>query len=67
MSEAKINNLVFSSSSSVFESPIKKFIDEKTKTNPINPYGLSKLIFEKKIRRGENQGLAYLIDPKEKY
>ena len=24
-------------------------------------------IFEKKIRRGENQGLAYLIDPKEKY
>jgi hypothetical protein len=24
-------------------------------------------IFEKKLRRGENQGLAYLIDPKEKY
>ena len=24
-------------------------------------------IFEKKIRRGKNQGLAYLIDPKEKY
>ena len=24
-------------------------------------------IFEKKIRRGENQGLACLIDPKEKY
>ena len=24
-------------------------------------------IFEKKIRRGENQGLAYLIDHKEKY
>ena len=24
-------------------------------------------IFEKKLRRGENQGLAYLIDPKEKH
>lgn len=47
MKEAKINFIVFSSSSSVYGSPNTKVIDEQTATNPINPYGLSKLFFEK--------------------
>jgi UDP-glucose 4-epimerase len=37
-------NLIFSSSAAVFGEPEKIPIDERHRTNPINPYGMSKLM-----------------------
>lgn len=41
-----INNLVFSSSAAVYGHPITSKINENHPTNPINPYGKSKLMIE---------------------
>jgi UDP-glucose 4-epimerase len=41
-----INNLVFSSTAAIFGNPVTAKIDERHPTNPINPYGQSKLIVE---------------------
>jgi UDP-glucose 4-epimerase len=41
-----VNNLVFSSTASIFGNPVTEMIAEDHPKNPINPYGQSKLIVE---------------------
>jgi UDP-glucose 4-epimerase len=47
MREAGIQKLVFSSTAAVFGHPISDTIDESHPTDPINPYGQSKLMIER--------------------
>ena len=46
MSKAKCKNIVFSSSAPVYGEPQYLPYDEKHPTNPVNPYGRTKLIIE---------------------
>ena len=46
MSEAECNNIVFSSSATVYGDPQYLPYDEEHPTNPVNPYGRSKLLIE---------------------
>jgi UDP-glucose 4-epimerase len=46
MSKAGCNNIVFSSSATVYGDPQYLPYDEKHPTNPVNPYGRTKLIIE---------------------
>jgi UDP-glucose 4-epimerase len=46
MSEAECNNIVFSSSATIYGEPQYLPYDEKHPTNPVNPYGRTKLIIE---------------------
>ncbi len=41
-----VNNLVFSSSAAIFGDPIMEKVSESHPKNPINPYGMSKLLAE---------------------
>jgi len=50
MSKAECNNIVFSSSATVYGKPQYLPYDEEHPTNPVNPYGRSKLIIENIIR-----------------
>jgi UDP-glucose 4-epimerase len=53
-----VNRLVFSSTCAIFGPPERLPIDETLSKNPINPYGESKLAFEKILRwYGEIHGL----------
>ncbi len=45
-----IKNFVFSSTAAVYGEPEDAIITEKTNTNPINPYGMSKLMSEVMLR-----------------
>jgi UDP-glucose 4-epimerase len=47
MREAGVNRLVFSSTAAVYGSPSTQPIDEETPTCPTNPYGETKLAFER--------------------
>ncbi|MDH3277480.1 MAG: NAD-dependent epimerase/dehydratase family protein [Nitrosopumilus sp.] len=47
--ENKIKKIIFASSSAVYEDS-KVPINENAKTNPVSPYGKSKLVAEKKIK-----------------
>ena len=47
-----MDKLVYSSTCATYGNPKKLPITEKTPTNPINPYGKSKLYAEVAIRRG---------------
>jgi len=47
MRKYKFNNIIFSSTAAIFGEPKYVPIDEKHPTRPINPYGESKLMFEK--------------------
>jgi len=49
MSKAECNNIVFSSSATVYGDPQYLPYDEKHPTNPVNPYGRTKLIIENMI------------------
>jgi UDP-glucose 4-epimerase len=49
MSEAGCNNIVFSSSATVYGEPQYLPYDEAHPTNPVNPYGRTKLIIENMI------------------
>ena len=49
MIEERITSLIFSSSAAVYGSPEKIPIKENSPTNPLNPYGSSKLMAEKMI------------------
>jgi UDP-glucose 4-epimerase len=56
-----VNQLVFSSTCAIFGPPERLPIDETLPTNPINPYGESKLAFEKILRwYGELHGLRFV-------
>jgi UDP-glucose 4-epimerase len=50
MSKAGCNNIVFSSSATVYGNPEYLPYDEKHPTNPVNPYGRTKLIIENIIK-----------------
>ena len=56
-----VNRLVFSSTCAIFGPPERLPIDEMLPKNPINPYGESKLAFEKILRwYGEIHGLRFI-------
>jgi UDP-glucose 4-epimerase len=56
-----VNQLVFSSTCAIFGPPARLPIDETLPKNPINPYGESKLAFEKILRwYGEIHGLRFV-------
>ncbi|HZE13697.1 MAG TPA: UDP-glucose 4-epimerase GalE, partial [Chthoniobacterales bacterium] len=56
-----VNRLVFSSTCAIFGPPERVPIDETLPKNPINPYGESKLAFEKILRwYGEIHGLRFV-------
>jgi UDP-glucose 4-epimerase/UDP-arabinose 4-epimerase len=44
---AGVGNIVYSSSSAVYGAPKEQPITEETRPNPINPYGMSKLMVER--------------------
>ena len=46
MSKAECNNIVFSSSATVYGKPQYLPYDEEHPTNPVNPYGRTKLMIE---------------------
>ncbi len=50
MSKARCNNIIFSSSATVYGKPQYLPYDEEHPTNPVNPYGQTKLIVEKLIQ-----------------
>ena len=57
-----IKNIIFSSTAAVYGNPIKKFIDEETLLNPLNPYGLSKANTENKlIQMKKENKINYII------
>jgi UDP-glucose 4-epimerase len=47
----KIKNIIFSSTASVYGNPIDQIISEQHTTQPINPYGDSKLIIEAILKK----------------
>ena len=56
-----VNQLVFSSTCAIFGPPERLSIDETLPKNPINPYGESKLAFERILRwYGEIHGLRFV-------
>lgn len=59
MSEAGVNKLIFSSTAAVYGNPKYSPIDENHSTLPLNPYGQSKLDFEKYLHKCQN--LKYVI------
>lgn len=61
MVEHGVNRFVFSSTCATFGIPERMPIDETLPQKPINPYGESKLIFEKILRwYGEIHGITYV-------
>jgi len=61
MRECSVHGLVFSSTAAVFGEPRKQPIKEDDPTSPTNPYGESKLAFEKALRWYEGAyGLRYV-------
>lgn len=60
MRESDVKKIVFSSTAAVYGEPEKQPIEEADKLQPTNPYGESKLAFEKALRWYENAyGLHY--------
>lgn len=47
MIQAKVKKLVFSSTCAIYGEPIESLITENHPKNPINPYGMSKLVVER--------------------
>jgi len=50
MNECGVRKIVFSSSAAVYGEPLKQPIEEADPTSPTNPYGESKLAFERALR-----------------
>ncbi len=62
MEEEGVNYLIFSSTAAVYGIPESIPVSEESPTNPINPYGWSKLFSERMIRdQGCAKGLKYVI------
>lgn len=49
MAHCKVNRIVFSSTAAVYGEPLKQPIEETDPTNPTNPYGETKLAFERAL------------------
>ena len=61
MRDAEVKSLIFSSTCATYGVPQRVPIDESHPQNPINPYGDTKLAFERAMRWfGEAHGLKYL-------
>jgi UDP-glucose 4-epimerase len=61
MVESDVRRFVFSSTCAIFGTPERVPIDETSTPRPINPYGESKLAFEKVLRwYGEIHGLKFV-------
>ena len=61
MRDAEVKSLIFSSTCATYGVPQRVPIDENHPQNPINPYGDTKLAFERAMRWfGEAHGLKYL-------
>lgn len=61
MREAGVKHLVFSSTAAVYGEPAKQPIEETDPTEPTNPYGETKLAFERALRWYEGAyGLRYV-------
>lgn len=57
-----VNKIVFSSTCAVYGAAEKEYLDENTVTNPINPYGKSKLIVEQILEDlSRAQGLDFIV------
>jgi UDP-glucose 4-epimerase len=54
MIDANVRRIVFSSTAAVYGEPVKQPVEESDPTNPTNPYGESKLAFERALRWYEN-------------
>jgi UDP-glucose 4-epimerase len=50
MREANVNRIVFSSTAAVYGEPVKQPIEETDRTQPTNPYGDTKLAFERALQ-----------------
>jgi UDP-glucose 4-epimerase len=62
MVEHDVKRFVFSSTCATFGVPERVPIDEEIPQNPINPYGESKLMFEKILRwYGQIHGLTFVV------
>jgi UDP-glucose 4-epimerase len=60
MRDCGVNKLVFSSTAAVYGEPSKQPIEETDPTQPTNPYGETKLTFEKMLKwYGQIYGLQY--------
>ena len=60
MNDCDVKRIVFSSTAAVYGEPDKQPIEETDPTNPTNPYGESKLAFERALRWYERAyGLRY--------
>lgn len=60
MRDAGVQRLVFSSTAAVYGEPEKQPIEETDPTNPTNPYGETKLTFERALRWHESAyGIRY--------
>lgn len=57
---AGIGQFIFSSSAAVYGMPDRQPIDEDAPTQPINPYGVSKLMTEWMLRDAAAHGLRYV-------
>lgn len=61
MREAKVDRIVFSSSAATYGEPEKQPIEETASNNPTNPYGETKLAFERALAdRSQAGGLRYI-------
>jgi UDP-glucose 4-epimerase len=61
MLEHKVNRIIFSSSAAVYGKPDVNLIEETEPTVPVNPYGESKLIFERILKwYGKAHGLRHV-------
>ncbi|WP_416828195.1 UDP-glucose 4-epimerase GalE [Ectobacillus polymachus] len=62
MMKYKVMNFIFSSTAATYGIPDTDLIVEETKTNPINPYGRSKLMIEQMVKDFHDAyGLHYVI------
>ncbi len=61
MAECKVNKIVFSSTAAVYGEAAKQPIEEDDPTHPTNPYGETKLLFEKALEMfHERNGLQHV-------
>jgi len=56
-----VKKIVFASTGAVYGKKMKKKIKENSKVKPVNPYGMSKLLFERYLDKIKNKNFNYCI------